>query len=435
MLRSYIRQSSKRRGDKLITVRNRWTEPQNPLASRRTSHFQQSFTSLYHAQDILGRKDYNQQLLKRACLSTSPLQEAIKKIQQKSSADTAGQSHTHSSTSDTSTEIPNSQGTESNNSNKTIFSTDARSKLTSFLQSFSVALSDTWTELVSSSQPKDINKKLYTPTSHPTAPSPNNTDSSSTHLESSSSPYAIMVIDPSENLTAFERIQRRLSETPILKRLYDESIHLYEKSGLSKAQEQIHRVSEDAKEAWETSQNPWVYRISSVYDTITSENEFTATERELRILDPDFSLVQWKEDVVEYTLPKLMKKFLQGKVDELQSSLGEAVFHRLSAEAKVRNQEGVYVDSNILGIMNSEILTCHPDQKDGSSPIIVLHFMVQQINCVRKKDELKTIVEGAEDDIRAYSYIAAFQREYDETKQELKWKIVDFMLNGAIAYL
>jgi len=44
-------------------------------------------------------------------------------------------------------------------------------------------------------------------------------------------------------------------------------------------------------------------------------------------------------------------------------------------------------------------------------------------------------VEGSEDDIRAYSYIAAFQREYDETKQELNWKIVDFMLNGAIAYL
>ena len=68
------------------------------------------------------------------------------------------------------------------------------------------------------------------------------------------------------------------------------------------------------------------------------------------------------------------------------------------------------------------------------SPIIILHFMCQQINCVRKKKDL-SIVEGAEDDIRAFSYVAAFQREYDEEKGELNWKIIDFRLNGAIAYL
>lgn len=60
--------------------------------------------------------------------------------------------------------------------------------------------------------------------------------------------------------------------------------------------------------------------------------------------------------------------------------------------------------------------------------------MAQQINCVRKKKDGE-IVEGSEDDIRAHSYICAFQREYDETKGELNWKIVDFRFNGAVAYL
>lgn len=73
------------------------------------------------------------------------------------------------------------------------------------------------------------------------------------------------------------------------------------------------------------------------------------------------------------------------------------------------------------------------DEVNKGSPIIVLHFMCQQINCVRKKDG--TIVEGSEDDIKANSYVAAFQREYNEDKQELNWKIVDFRFNGAIAYL
>ena len=92
--------------------------------------------------------------------------------------------------------------------------------------------------------------------------------------------------------------------------------------------------------------------------------------------------------------------------------------------------------------------------------------MCQQIHCVRKKvkgdgsstssatsntkeeddenvnkertyleEELGDIVEGGEDDIRANSYVVAFQSEYNEEKLELNWKIVDFRFNGAIAYL
>ena len=108
--------------------------------------------------------------------------------------------------------------------------------------------------------------------------------------------------------------------------------------------------------------------------------------------------------------------------------------------------------------------------------MLSMHFMCQQIHCVRKKvvkdkdgkeeedkegedtvveedtsssssgddsgrsrtymeEELGDIVEGSEDDIRANSYVVAFQREYNEEKMELNWKIVDFRFNGAIAYL
>ena len=48
--------------------------------------------------------------------------------------------------------------------------------------------------------------------------------------------------------------------------------------------------------------------------------------------------------------------------------------------------------------------------------------MCQQINCVRKK-ETGEVVEGSEDDIRANSYVCAFQREYNEEEGELNWKI------------
>ena len=210
---------------------------------------------------------------------------------------------------------------------------------------------------------------------------------------------------------------------------------VYKQTGADKAKERVDEISEDAREAWETSQNPWVYRISSVYDTMTEESDKAMAERIFRELDPDFSLTSWKRDAVEVTLPKLMALFLQGRVKELQPHLGESVYKRIAAEAKARKKEGVFVDTNVLGIMNSEILSCQPPTPDSDSPTIVLHFMCQQINCVRKKDDPEVIVEGSEDDIKAYSYVAAFRREYNPETGKLKWKVVDFMLNGAIAYL
>jgi import inner membrane translocase subunit TIM44 len=209
---------------------------------------------------------------------------------------------------------------------------------------------------------------------------------------------------------------------------------VYEQSGAKKAKQKVDHLAEDAREAWETSQNPWVYRVSSVYETLTAETPESIAVAELRILDPDFTLDDWREDVVEHNLPKIMEWLLLGKINQLKPWLGKSVFQRIAAEITARKQEGVQIDTRVLGIMNSDILAVEPDELEKGSPIIVLHFMCQQINCVRKKED-GTIVEGSEDEIKANSYVAAFQREYNEKKGELNWKIVDFRFNGAIAYL
>lgn len=271
--------------------------------------------------------------------------------------------------------------------------------------------------------------------------------------------------------------------------ILDKSEQVYKESGtqqrVQQTQQKFQHLKEDAEEAWETSQNPWIYRASSVYDTITAESEFATATKQLQILDPEFTLESWKHNVVEYTLPNIMNLFLQGRINELKPMLGEAVYNRLAAEVRARKKEGVQMDTNVLAIMNAEILACEVDGvnvEKGDDPIILVHFMCQQIHCVRKKkvksegsesdekedvdggnkeeekkdedatkeeeseeeenanrtfmdEELGEIVEGSEDDIRANSYVVAFQREYNEEKMELNWKIVDFRFNGAIAYL
>jgi import inner membrane translocase subunit TIM44 len=147
-----------------------------------------------------------------------------------------------------------------------------------------------------------------------------------------------------------------LTEAPVIQDVLSRAEGVYEKSGAKKAKQKIDHLREDAREAWETSQNPWVYRASSVYDTLTAETAESIAVKELRVLDPDFTLEDWRRDVVGYTLPQIMEWFLQGKTNQLKPWLGEGVFHRIASEITARKQEGVQIDTHVLGIMNSEIL-------------------------------------------------------------------------------
>eukprot|EP00591_Stephanopyxis_turris_P013448 CAMPEP_0195509032 /NCGR_PEP_ID=MMETSP0794_2-20130614/2077_1 /TAXON_ID=515487 /ORGANISM="Stephanopyxis turris, Strain CCMP 815" /LENGTH=432 /DNA_ID=CAMNT_0040636143 /DNA_START=110 /DNA_END=1405 /DNA_ORIENTATION=+ len=296
---------------------------------------------------------------------------------------------------------------------------DVIDKAFNMFSSFRTELSNTWEELINSGKPKDINKRIHDPMRVPKASS-NGGEGGEVDDEAANKydgPSSLMVVD--EKLGAWDRMQKRLAEAPIIKGILGASHQVFEKTGAAKAKRKLDDIKEDAAEAWETSQNPWVYRLSSVWDTVTAESEFAIAVRELRRLDPDFTLVEFKESVIENTIPEIMKSFLEGRTKELKPWLGEAVYNRLAAEIRVRKQEGLIIDPNILGIENSEILAAEIDEVNKGSPIILLHFMCQQINCVRKKDG--TIVEGGEDEIRANSYIVAFQREYNDEEGELTW--------------
>jgi import inner membrane translocase subunit TIM44 len=209
--------------------------------------------------------------------------------------------------------------------------------------SFKSEVGSAWQELLRSSDRKSINKKI-TPVATPEGEKPYD------------GPVDIMVIDPSEHLTAWERMQRRLTEAPIIQEIFNRSEEIYEKSGAKKVKQRVDEVAEDAREAWETSQNPWVYRVHSVYDTLTAETAESVAVKELRELDPSFTLDDWRQDVVEHTLPMLMQWFLEGRINQLKDWFGEGVFKRVAAEITARKQEGVEIDTNVLGIMNSEIL-------------------------------------------------------------------------------
>lgn len=98
---------------------------------------------------------------------------------------------------------------------------DSNDQLNGFLRkasdvwsTFSEEVGKTWHDLLKSGDRKDINKKLIHPEDTVEGDAPY------------TGPVQIMVIDESEHLTAWERMQRRLTEAPIISGEWDR-IHLF----------------------------------------------------------------------------------------------------------------------------------------------------------------------------------------------------------------
>jgi hypothetical protein len=263
------------------------------------------------------------------------LQDTLRRLQQED------KSQGNEADSDTTTTTNNNT---TNSDNATSFSKDdLLRKAADAWSSFTTEVALAWNELVQSGQRKDINKKIH-PEFRPENDRPYE------------GPVDILVIDPAEHLSAWERMQRRLTEAPIIQTILNKTHVVYEKSGAKQVKEKMDHLTEDAREVWETSQHPWVYRVSSVYDTLTAEAPESAALKELRKLDPTFTYEEWQRDVVEHSLPQIMSWLLEGKIGQLQPWLGEGVFRRMAAEITARQKEGVQIDTHVLGIMNSEIL-------------------------------------------------------------------------------
>ena len=91
-------------------------------------------------------------------------------------------------------------------------------KLTEIGTSVLNTISQTWDELIASGRATDINKKIGTPQSATEDDAPNyeNDDEAADKYEEYKGSKNIMVIDPEEHLSAWERMERRLRDAPII---------------------------------------------------------------------------------------------------------------------------------------------------------------------------------------------------------------------------
>ena len=94
-------------------------------------------------------------------------------------------------------------------------------------------------------------------------------------------------------------------------------------------------LRDELRERWETSQNPWVYRLSGWHDTFFAETETAQAIREVQRLDPEFEIEEFLQALQAETLPHVIESFVEGNNDQLRNVLSEGAYAMTYAAMKV----------------------------------------------------------------------------------------------------
>jgi len=235
------------------------------------------------------------------------------------------------------------------------------------------------------------------------------------------------VVHVQEKKGAWEQFNENLKETPILKSIFG----LGDKVADSDVAKKARDAAEDAREALETSQNPLVYKMYSVYDSVFGETEMGEAIREFRKMDPEFTIEEFVDEVQQDIAPTVIKAFLRGDSNTIDQYCAEGAGAAVKAAIKERKTAGRRMDENILSIGEIHVAAAKVVEKMG--PMIVVQFMVQQINALY--DLKGNVVEGSDDEIVGVFYIFALTREYDEAQAEFVWKLKEFAIGGTTPWI
>jgi len=278
-------------------------------------------------------------------------------------------------------------------------------------------------------QSTGMKKRIYEPA--PTTESAEEEDASAAGSEAAgaSKGGALVVVKAADGYWFAEQ----LKDAPLIKEILKASKQFANSEMGKKAQQlrgKLHDKVEDAREMWETSQNPLVYKLSSVWDDLTSETELGVALREIRRSDPEFVIEDWVANISERFLPTFFESYLRGDLKALAPYLSEGMYKSLAEEFRMRKAEGLVLDSNILEISNTEVIQAKIT--DGS-PMLMVGTLMQHINCVRNRDG--AIVDGKEDEVRASFYLLLFTRDFDEKEGALIWRVSERMLASSERYV
>eukprot|EP00924_Labyrinthula_sp_SR-Ha-C_P001366 snap_masked-scaffold_44-processed-gene-1.33-mRNA-1 protein AED:0.38 eAED:0.38 QI:0/-1/0/1/-1/1/1/0/376 len=208
---------------------------------------------------------------------------------------------------------------------------------------------------------------------------------------------------------------------------------------ISEQKEKVKDKVEEARQTFETSQNPVVYKVYSAYETVLKDSPAGETIKEWRKNEPHLSfdeneIVKTIEDPYEDDglIPKVLDLYFTAEehldeVDlELEKYCGEKARMGIRASGQQRVAIGQRMSGDILSIGDTNVLKV----EDGK---VLIRTMVQQIDCLY--DLTGEIVEGGEDKVVAVWYVFGLSRKYFEEEFRYRWFCEEFAVIGQQTYI
>lgn len=204
-------------------------------------------------------------------------------------------------------------------------------------------------------------------------------------------PSAIVLVKEAKN--PWEAMRERLADSPIIR----EMLRRGQKVGkaavetdlgkrVQNAGQSVKEKLEDAREFWETSQNPIIYSLSGAWETVTGDTEESLAIASIKRLDAGFDKEEFLAEVSNNLVPTIIKAHLGGDTKLLKEWCSEAVYSKLSADIRTRKHDGLVFNDNILNVEEAQHQLKISEQ--DNVPFIVCTYQVQQINCIKKRGEI-----------------------------------------------
>jgi len=238
-----------------------------------------------------------------------------------------------------------------------------------------------------------------------------------------------------EPTSQWDAMKARLADSPVIREIFKRSKGAYKQAAATDAgaaaaaaADRVKDKISDAREFWETSQNPLIYTLSGVWDNVTGETEEGMCTKELLKLDPAFNKEEWMEEVRTQLAPQTITAHMEGNLKFLKMHCGEACYAKLSNDINTRKSDKVTFESKMVDLEENMVIMKF---LESGAPVVVCMYMVQQINVIRKDGE---VVEGSPNQVIARFYSMAFQQEYDDDEEVVRWRITDYEYGGDMPY-
>ncbi|KAJ7972650.1 mitochondrial import inner membrane translocase subunit TIM44-2-like [Quillaja saponaria] len=208
----------------------------------------------------------------------------------------------------------------------------------------------------------------------------------------------------------WETLKKKMQDYPVFRKIIKKTEPVVEKSKqqINKIAEPVveksKEIAEDLRERYETSDNPIVHKIQDINDSMSQETDAALSYKEIRRMDPSFSLADFVAQVQEAVKP-VLNAYVKGDVVTLKKYCSPELIERCKAEHTAYQSHGIFFDNKILHVSEVEV---RDTKMMGPSPIIIIMFQTQQIYCVR--DRNGAITEGGKDTIHTVYYHWAMQR-------------------------